>query len=145
MPRPLFSMNVCQLIRTPRSRRSSRPSRCHTHHRAFPFMVRLPPPHIACQPPRAVLTSLIAMADGGSEKTCVKRHVQRCNHQVADHAFTKRPTHHFSVVHIHHNGQLQESNPRWHVGHVGHPQLVDSAGHELALDEISRSLGVVTT
>ncbi len=70
----------------------------------------------------------------------VKRHIQRCNHQITGHALPERPTHHLAAVHIYHHGQVQKTGPGGHIGHIGHPQLIDTRGRELTLHQIWRCL-----
>ena len=64
-----------------------------------------------------------------------------CNHQIAGHAFTKRPTHHLAAVHVYNDCQVQEACPRRYIGHVGNPQLVNAGGFELAPHQIRCSFG----
>ena len=63
-------------------------------------------------------------------------HVQRLRHQISRHAHAKRPAHHLAAEYIRDCGQVQKPRPGGQVGHVGHPQLVDVAGHKLAVYQV---------
>ena len=67
-----------------------------------------------------------------------ERHVQRSNHQVCCLLLTERPAHHLAAVDIKNHRQIDESRPGRDVRHVGHPQLVDAGGGELALHQVRR-------
>ena len=73
------------------------------------------------------------MVDGLLGASRVQRHVQRCNYQVTGHTLPEGPTLHLAALHIHHHGQVQEPSPGGHIGHIGHPQLIDTRGRELTL------------
>ena len=76
--------------------------------------------------------------------TGMQCHVQRCNHEVCRHVFTKCPAHHLAAVGIDHHGQVDEPHPGRDVGHVSYPQLVDTRGNELTLDQVRRWPGVLS-
>jgi hypothetical protein len=39
-------------------------------------------------------------------------------------------------LHTDDHGQVQEPRPGWHLGHVGHPELIGVPSLELALDQV---------
>ena len=67
-----------------------------------------------------------------------ERHVQRLNDEICRLLLAKRPAHALAADDIERGRQIDEPRPGRDVGHVGHAQLVDAGGGELALHQVRR-------
>ena len=85
------------------------------------------------------------MVDDALGLALLQRHVQRREHQLGGHLLTDGPAHDAPAPRVEYDGQVDESSPGGHVGHVGNPELVLAVGLELAFDQVGCGLLVLVT
>ncbi len=86
----------------------------------------------------STLAALVRMVDHALRLARDERHVQRLDDEICRLLLAERPAHNFAAVNVEHDRQVDEPRPGRDVGHVGHPQLVDAGGGELALHQVGR-------
>ena len=90
------------------------------------------------RPFESTLRTLIAMMDDVGRPALDDRHVQGGQHQLCCHLLADRPPDDAPTPHIEHDREEDETSPRWHVGEVGHPQLVRTLSDEAPVNKIWR-------
>ena len=68
----------------------------------------------------------------------VERHVERVKHELCAQMIGHRPTDDTAAVHIQHDSEKQKAAPRRDVGDIRNPELVRSAGCEVAINQVRR-------
>ena len=76
--------------------------------------------------------------------SCLKRHVQRVQHQLADKCRRHRPTNDAAAVGIEHHREIQKASPGRYICDVRHPQPVRFFGREVAIDQVRRLTAITS-
>jgi len=84
------------------------------------------------------LRALIAVMNDIGPAALRARHVERHKHQISAHLIADRPAHHAPTPDVQNDGQVDVADPGWHLGQVGHPELIRLSGGEPTLDQIGR-------
>src|SRR5258707_2025350 len=81
-------------------------------------------------------SSVRVMDDAGARLALAQCHVERVEHQLGTQVRRHRPADDAAAAGIEHDGEVQETGPGGDVRDVGHPELVELADVEIALEEI---------
>jgi hypothetical protein len=79
--------------------------------------------------------------DVGAGAALPERHPQRVEHERGAHVGGELPADHLAAEGVDHEGEEHQPLPAPEIREVGDPELVGSAGAEVALDEIGPPLG----
>ena len=79
---------------------------------------------------------MVHQRDVGAGPAHPERHFERVEHQRGAHVLRQLPANYHAAEGVDDEGEEQDSLPAAQVGEVGDPQLVGSAGGEVAVDQI---------
>ena len=67
---------------------------------------------------------------------CLKRHVQRVEHQLAGKCRRHRPADDAAAVSVEHHREIQKAGPGRYISDVRHPQPIRPFGGEVAINQV---------
>src|SRR6185437_5653465 len=85
---------------------------------------------------RRIFGTVVRMVDHPLGVTLLESHLQRLEYECAGQTLRHRPSDHVPGEHIQYRRQIQPSLIGGDVGHVGQPQSVRAACHEMSLDQV---------